>query len=115
MQAGQGFRRSFIVTGQTPKTRRPAEDSFDHPSARQQHKASFHRREFEGFGPDSLPFRDNPSNQPEAIHQFHDFTLRAINFDLAILDQPETFTLWVIPEVINIRFSDFYDCCRFRR
>jgi hypothetical protein len=57
MQTGHGFRQSFIVTRQSAKTRYPAEASFDHPSPRQQHKASFRRWEFDNFELDPMFFR----------------------------------------------------------
>ena len=49
MQTGQVFWQSFIITRQSTESRRPAETSFDHPSTRRQHKASFRRWEFHDF------------------------------------------------------------------
>jgi hypothetical protein len=54
MQINQGLRQSLIVTRHPAKTRYPAEASFDYQSTQQQHKASFRRREFDDFEPDSV-------------------------------------------------------------
>ena len=56
MQTGEGLRQSFIVTRQSAESRHPAETSFDHPSSRQQHKASFRRWEFDDFELDTMFF-----------------------------------------------------------
>jgi hypothetical protein len=54
VQPGEGGGQSLVVSCQAAAAGHPAEGSFDHPSARQQHEAAFGFRQFDHFQLDVL-------------------------------------------------------------
>ena len=56
MQSGEFFRQSLVISGESPKSCRPAETTLNYPPTRQQHKAFFRFRQFDHFRFDAVGF-----------------------------------------------------------